>query len=358
MPRATMAHGGENAGAPRRAAPRGADVRIGISGWRYAPWRGTFYPLGWPQARELEYASRRVNSIEINGSFYSLQHPDSYRAWRDATPGDFVFAVKGGRFITHMKRLANVERPLANFFASGVLRLGPKLGPVLWQLPPSFRYDPERLAAFFRLLPRDTAGAAALARRHDRRVSGRAWMRTDALRPLRHAIEVRHESFVDPHFIALLRQWGIALVVADTAGTWPAMEDVTADFVYVRLHGDAELYVSGYGEAALASWARRVRAWAQGRAPAGPRLVAAPAPVRPAGRDVFVYFDNDVKVRAPFDAMALAHRLKIGPRPAPPPDPGSVREAPRTRWPGFGRTPDQAPVLATRPRRATRSPSG
>jgi uncharacterized protein YecE (DUF72 family) len=229
------------------------DIRIGISGWRYPPWRGPFYPPRWPQARELEYASRRVGSVEINGSFYSLQHPNSYRAWRDATPDDFVFAVKGGRFITHMKRLADVERPLANFFASGVLRLGPKLGPILWQLPPSFRFDPERLTAFFRLLPHDTEAAAALARRHDRRVTGRAWMRTEARRPLRHALEVRHESFVDPRFVELLRRWRIALVVADTAGTWPAMEDVTADFVYVRLHGDAELYVSGDTDVALSS---------------------------------------------------------------------------------------------------------
>jgi uncharacterized protein YecE (DUF72 family) len=328
------------------------DIRIGISGWRYPPWRGPFYPRRWPQARELEYASRRVGSVEINGSFYSLQHPDSYRAWRDATPDDFVFAVKGGRFITHMKRLADVERPLANFFASGVLRLGPKLGPILWQLPPSFRFDPERLTAFFRLLPRDTVAAAALARRHDRRVTGRAWMRTDARRPLRHALEVRHESFVDPRFVELLRRWRIALVVADTAGTWPAMEDVTADFVYVRLHGDAELYVSGYTDVALSSWARRVRAWARGRAPANPRLVAPPAPFQPGGRDVFVYFDNDVKVRAPFDAMALAHRLQLGPRPAPPPDLASVREAPRTRWPGFGRARDQGAMPGTPRRRS------
>jgi uncharacterized protein YecE (DUF72 family) len=312
-----------------------ADIRIGISGWRYPRWRGTFYPPRWPQARELDYASRRLASVEINGSFYSLQDPQSYGAWYDATPADFVFAVKGGRFITHMKRLANVETPLANFFASGVLRLRDKLGPILWQLPPSFRFDADRLAAFFHLLPRDTHAAAALARRHDHRVDGRAFTRVIERRPLRHALEVRHESFRDPRFVALLRRHRIGLVVADTAGRWPFIEDVTADFVYVRLHGDIELYVSGYTDAALATWAARVRAWTRGRSPRGARLLAPAAPHRRSGRDVFVYFDNDVKVRAPFDAMALAHRLGLGPRSAAPPSLALVPEAPRTRWPGF-----------------------
>jgi uncharacterized protein YecE (DUF72 family) len=321
-----------------------SDIRIGISGWRYAPWRGVFYPAGWPQARELEYAARHVNSIEINGSFYSLQHPDRYRAWYEQTPDGFLFAVKGSRFITHMKRLRGVEAPLANFFASGLLRLGDKLGPILWQLPPSFRFDADRLAGFFRLLPRDMGSAAALARRHDRRVAGRAWTRADHAQSLRHALEVRHESFRDPRFVALLRRHRIGLVVADTAGRWPFLEDVTADFVYVRLHGDAELYVSGYTDVALDVWAGRVRAWAHGDAPAGAQLVGPPAPRRSAGRHVFVYFDNDVKVRAPFDAAALAERLGLGPgsprcgRPAPPP------ELPRTRWPGL-------PAPRLRPRR-------
>jgi uncharacterized protein YecE (DUF72 family) len=272
-----------------------SEIRVGISGWRYPPWRGTFYPPGWPQARELEYAARHVNSVELNGSFYSLQRPESYQAWHDAVPADFRFAVKGGRFITHMKRLAKVDAPLANFFASGVLRLGEKLGPILWQLPPSMAFDEARLDAFFSLLPRDTPAAAALARRHDRRVTGRAWMRPGPRRAVRHAVEVRHESFRDPGFVALLRRHRIALVVADTAGRWPLMEDVTADFVYVRLHGESELYVSGYPDASLAVWAAKVRAWAS-------------------GRDVFVYFDNDAKVHAPFDATALAARLGLGPR--------------------------------------------
>jgi uncharacterized protein YecE (DUF72 family) len=284
-------------------------LRIGISGWTYAPWRGVFFPKGLPHRRELEYASRQVNSIEINGSFYSLQRPESYRGWYEATPPDFVFALKGSRFITHFKRLANVEVPLANFFASGLLGLREKLGPILWQLPPGFRFDRDRLQAFFQLLPRDTRAASRLARRHDARVENRTETRIDQPRPLRHAMEVRHESFETPEFVSLLRTHNIALVVADTAGKWPFLEDVTSDFVYVRLHGDEELYVSGYSEEALREWARKIRVWARGGNPAGTRRVAAPAPARREGRDVYVYFDNDAKVRAPFDAIALATQL-------------------------------------------------
>lgn len=309
------------------------EIRIGISGWRYAPWRGTFYPRGWPQRRELEYAARHVNSVELNGTFYSLQRPEYFAAWYDAVPPGFRFAVKGGRFITHMKRLAGVETPLANFFASGVLRLRDKLGPILWQLPPIQPFDEARLDAFFRLLPRDTRAAGALARRHDRRVP-RVWLRTDARRPVRHALEVRHASFRDARLVALLRRHRIGLVVADTAGRWPFMEDVTADFVYARLHGDSELYVSGYTDEALTVWARRVRAWAAGETPRGAALTAPPAPPRAAGRDVFVYFDNDAKVRAPFDATALAARLGLGERLVFPERGRRARGAPRARRPG------------------------
>lgn len=288
-------------------------VRIGISGWRYAPWRGVFYPKGLPQRRELEYASRRLGTVEINGSFYALQRPESYRAWLGQVPEDFVFSVKGGRFITHLKKLADVETPLANFFASGVLALGPALGPVLWQLPPSLGFDAGRLARFFDLLPRSTAAAAALAARHDARLDDHAWTTTDADRPLRHVLEVRHASFETPEFPALLREHGIGLVVADTAGKWPRLEDVTADLVYARLHGDVELYVSGYDDVALDRWASRIRAWVAGTEPADARRFGPAAPLAPDGRDVFVYFDNDAKVRAPVDAMALARRLGVGP---------------------------------------------
>ncbi len=312
-------------------------LRIGISGWTYPPWRGVFFPKGWPQKRELEFASRQVNSIEINGSFYSLQRPDSYRAWYAATPEGFVFSVKGGRFITHLKRLKNVETPLANFFASGVLCLREKLGPFLWQLPPSFHFDPARLAAFFHLLPRDTSEASKLARKHDHRLTGRAAVTADATRPLRHAIEVRHPSFATAGFVNLLREHDIALVVADTAGKWPFLEDVTSDFIYVRLHGDEELYVSGYTDSALQEWARKIRSWARGTTPSQTRRVGTPIPSRKDGRAVYVYFDNDVKVRAPFDAMTLAHRLGIGPAPEKPPDAATIRETARRRWPAVKR---------------------
>ena len=288
-----------------------ARIRIGISGWSYPAWRGRFYPKGLVQRRELEYAASRFRSVEINGSFYSLQRPDSYRAWREQTPDDFVFAVKGGRFITHMKKLADVEAPLANFFASGVLALGPRLGPVLWQLPPNLGFDADRLAAFFDLLPRTTTEAARLAARHDRRLNGRAVTETERDQPVRHALEVRHKSYCDAGFVDLLRAHDIALVVADSAGLWPDLEDVTSDFVYVRLHGAEELYVSGYDDAALDGWAAKVRRWHAGESLVGEHTVAPALAKRRAGRDVYVYFDNDAKVHAPFDALGLAERLGV-----------------------------------------------
>jgi len=285
-------------------------IRVGISGWRYAPWRGVFYPRGLPQRQELEFAAERMTTIEVNGSFYALQRPESYRTWAQATPDDFVLSVKGPRFVTHLKKLADVGTPLANFFASGLLALGPKLGPVLWQLPPTLGYDPDRLAAFFAQLPRTTQAAAELATAHDERLDGRAWTTTDADRPVRHVMEVRHATFETPGFVELLRAHDVGLVVADTAGRWPVMHDVTSDVVYVRLHGDTELYVSGYDDAALDRWAARLRVWEAGGEPAGARTLAGPA-APSAGRDVFVYFDNDVKVRAPLDAMALERRLGL-----------------------------------------------
>jgi uncharacterized protein YecE (DUF72 family) len=252
-----------------------------------------------------------LSTIELNGSFYSLQRPEFYAQWHDETPEDFVFAVKGSRYITHVQRLRDVRLPLANFLASGLLRLRAKLGPILWQFPPSMAFDAERFDAFFALLPRDTEAAAALAREHDERLAGRAEVHADARRPLRHAVEIRHRSFVDPAFVALLRRHGIALVVADTAGRWPLLEDLTADFVYVRLHGDEELYASGYSDAALDRWAARIDAWRHGRQVADARLASTdPAPKR-AARSVYVYFDNDIKVRAPYDAAHLAARLGL-----------------------------------------------
>jgi uncharacterized protein YecE (DUF72 family) len=267
------------------------EVRIGTSGWLYPPWRGVFYPPKLPHRRELEYLSSKMNSVEINGTFYSLQRPTSFQRWYEQTPADFTFAVKGARFITHMKKLAGVETPLANFFGSGVLALREKLGPVLWQLPPSLGFDADRLTAFFAQLPRSTEEAAWLARRHDERLKDRSITVTDADRPIRHALEVRHKTFEAAAFPELLRKHAISLVVADTAGRWPLLRDVTADLVYVRLHGDVELYTSGYTDEALDRWANDIRSWMA------------------AGLDVQVHFDNDVKVHAPYDAIHLAERL-------------------------------------------------
>jgi uncharacterized protein YecE (DUF72 family) len=285
-------------------------VRIGISGWKYAGWRGAFYPKGLRQADELGYAATRFDTIEINGTHYSLKRPEAFGAWRDAVPEDFVFAVKGSRFITHMLKLRGAETALANFFASGVLALGAKLGPFLWQLPARSVFKPDRIEDFLNLLPRDTEAAASLARHHDHRVAGRALTETDRRCPLRHAIEIRHPSFLDPAFLRLLRRHGVALVFADTVD-WPYAEDLTADFVYIRLHGSEELYTSGYDGPALDRWAARVRAWAAGTGPDDAILIDRPAPLRRRGRDVYVYFDNDAKVRAPLDARELARRVAL-----------------------------------------------
>ncbi len=275
------------------------DVRIGTSGWLYPPWRGVFYPPKLAHRAELQYLSSQLNSVEINGTFYSLQRPTSFQNWYRQTPDDFTFAVKGARFITHMKKLADVDTPLANFFASGVLALGHKLGPILWQLPPTLGFDAERLASFFSRLPRSTGEAAWLARRHDERLTDRSFTTAIVDQPLRHALEIRHKSFQTPAFPDLLREHAIALVVADTAGRWPLLRDVTADLVYVRLHGDVELYTSGYTDEALGRWAAEIRRWAA------------------AGLDVQVHFDNDVKVHAPYDAIRLAE-LVGAPVAAPP----------------------------------------
>lgn len=287
------------------------DIRIGISGWTYKPWRGVFYPEGLPQKQELSYAAEHFRSIEINGTFYGMQRPSSFATWYDATPEDFVFAVKGSRYITHMRRLKDIETPLANFLASGVLRLGKKLGPILWQFPPRLKFDPDRFEAFFKLLPKDTDEASDLAGRHDARLDDRAYVETDESRPMRHAVEIRHDSFRSPDFIDLLRRYRIGLVVADTVD-WPLLMDLTAVFVYCRLHGSEQLYVSGYDDEALDRWAHLVAEWVKGRDPKEAQRVLPPSPSRAHGRDVYVYFDNDVKVRAPRDAESLAVRLNSG----------------------------------------------
>ena len=291
---------------PRRISA--GKIHIGISGWRYPGWRGVFYPAKLPQRRELEFASQKFNTIELNGSFYSLQKPSSFLQWYAETPKEFVFAVKGSRYITHMRRLGDVEGPLANFLAQGLLQLAGKLGPILWQFPANFKFEPERLEQFFQLLPRTQQEAAMLAQRHDERLNGRSWFEVVKNARLRHAIEIRNESFVCEEFIRLLRRYRIGLVVADTV-EWPLLLDVTADFVYCRLHGSEQLYASGYSDKALDMWARRIATWATGgEVQDGRRASRRNAPTRK-GRDIFVYFDNDMKVRAPFDAEQLQAKV-------------------------------------------------
>lgn len=268
-------------------------IRVGISGWTYPPWRGGFYPVGLAQKKELSFAAERLTSIEINGTFYALQRPASFASWHAQVPDDFVFSIKGVRFITHMKKLNDVGLPLANFFASGVLALERKLGPFLWQLPPNLGYNAERLQSFFELLPRTAGAAAELGAQHDTKIGpDRELIVTKSpSHPLRHALEVRHDSFKNTEFVDLARHHNVAVVVGDNPGQWPVIEETTSDFMYLRLHGDEALYSSGYTQEALQGWADKVKDWT--------RSVS----------DVFVYCDNDAKGHAPFDAMNLINLL-------------------------------------------------
>lgn len=282
-----------------------AAIHIGMSGWRYAPWRGDFYPKGLVQKNELKFASRAVNSIEINGSFYALQTPQRYRGWAADTPENFVFSIKAPRLITHIKRLHEIEQPLANFFASGLGQLHDRLGAILWQFPPSFKFDAVLMEAFLAQLPTDGKAAKKLASQSDERMQVEGYLDWQGKRALRHAVEIRNDSFVDPAFIELLRKFNVALVIADTAKKWPYAEDLTADFVYMRLHGDKKLYSSGYSDAALKRWHERMDAWRHGKQPADAHLISPDSKPSPGPRDIYCYFDNDIKVRSPYDARAL-----------------------------------------------------
>jgi uncharacterized protein YecE (DUF72 family) len=287
------------------------EIRVGISGWRYVPWRGVFYPPKLPQRQELEYASSKLTSLEINGTFYSLQRPTSFQSWYKETPANFKFSVKGPRYITHIQRLREVEAPLANFLASGVLLLRDKLGPLLWQFPPSFKFEPEKMENFLKMLPHDTAAGKYLASNHD------SWMKKRAAfddvedgHKLRHAIEIRNKSFAVPEFLEMLRKYDVAIVCADTV-EWPKITDVTSDFIYCRMHGSEVLYASGYDAKALEECAKWVLAWAKGGEPTTEKILKTKPP-KVNARDVFVYFDNDAKVRAPFDAQELIKRVTPG----------------------------------------------
>lgn len=288
------------------------DIRIGISGWRYAPWRRHFYPEGLPQRRELEFASRAVNSIEINGSFYALQTPERYAGWRDDTPEDFIFSIKAPRYITHTKRLRDIETPMANFFASGIFQLKKKLGPILWQFPPGFKFNPELFESFLQSLPHTGEAAKACAQHCDPRLQREGYLDIPVRYKLRHAVEIRNQSFVTEKFIGLLRKYKVALVVADTAGKWPYAEDLTGDFVYMRLHGDEQLYSSGYSDKALTRWQKRITAWSRGSQPADAVLISsAHQRISADTRNIYCYFDNDVKVHAPYNARTLLEKLGL-----------------------------------------------
>ena len=259
-------------------------IRIGIGGWTYEPWRGTFYPEKLPQKRELEYASRRLTSIEINGTFYGSQKPESFLKWHDETPDGFVFSLKAPRFATNRKVLADAGDSIARFFASGVMELKDKLGPINWQLAPTKKFDPADFEAFLKLLPKEAEGRA-----------------------LRHVVEVRDPSFRSPDFIALVRQHGVAVVIAADS-TYPQIADATAPFVYARIMGTQETAALGYSDAALVLWAARAQAWASGAAVDGLDCVD-PRPADGVARDVYIYVISGHKVRNPSAAMALLERL-------------------------------------------------
>ncbi len=263
------------------AKPR---IRVGIGGWTFAPWRASFYPAGLPHRRELEHASRHLSSIEVNGTFYGSQKPETFAKWHDEAPDDFVFALKGPRFATNRRMLAEAGESVERFVNSGVLELKDKLGPINWQLAPTKTFDPEDLEAFLKLLPRSAGGRA-----------------------LRHAVEVRHDSFRAPDLVALAREHGVAIVIAGDS-KYPQIADATADFIYARIMGTVEGEEVGYPAATLDAWVERARSWASGTAPEGLETVAPPAKAGP-GRDVFLYVISGFKRRNPAAAMALIERL-------------------------------------------------
>ena len=262
-------------------------IRVGIGGWVYAPWRGNFYPEGLPQARELAHASRQLTTIEINGTFYGTQRPESFRKWAAETPDDFVFSLKAPRYATHRRVLAEAGPSVERFVVGGIGELKGKLGPILWQFPPTKQFEPADFAAFLALLPKALDG-----------------------RPLRHAVEVRHASFHAAAFIELMRRAGVAIALVDSE-KHPLFADVTADFVYARLQHTQEKIATGYAAEALDSWAKRARAFAAGDAPDDLPRLAGPAPRTP--RDVFVYMIAGAKLRAPAAAMALIERVRKPP---------------------------------------------
>lgn len=266
-------------------AKKSGKIHIGIGGWTFAPWRGVFYPEKLTQAKELSYAASKLTSIEINGTYYGSQKPESFRKWANDVPNGFVFSVKGPRFATNRRVLAEAGDSIQRFYDSGVLELRDRLGPVLWQFAPTKKFDEADFGAFLELLPRELEGRA-----------------------LRHVVEVRHDSFCTPSFIALLRQFGIAVVYADHA-KYPAIADITADFVYARLQTGKDTVKTAYPPKALDEWSERFKLWASGGEPDDlPRFDKVSAKKQP--RDVFGYVIHEGKIRAPAGAMELIERVK------------------------------------------------
>jgi len=258
-------------------------IRVGIGGWTFEPWRGTFYPAGLPHRRELEHASRQLTSIEINGTFYGSQKPESFAKWHDETPDDFVFALKGPRYATNRRVLAEAGPSVERFMTGGLLELKDKLGPINWQFAATKKFDPEDFEGFLKLLPKSVEGRA-----------------------IRHAVEVRHDSFRTPEFVDLARAHGVAVITAADSD-YPQIADPTADFVYARIMGAREAEATGYAAAELDAWAERARIWASGGVPDG--LATVGEPPRANGRDVFLYVISGFKVRNPAAARALIERL-------------------------------------------------
>lgn len=282
-------------------------IRVGVSGWDYDDWADGFYPPGLPRRRRLQHAARLLDTIEVNATFYGLVSARAVRRWREQLSPRTVLAVKGSRFITHTLRLATSEQALANVLACGLLELGHHLGPMLWQLSPRQTFDAGVLEDFVRLLPHDTAAAAALARRHDGRVREPS-IPDGTPHRMRHVLEPRHRSFLCEEAVGILRRHGVALAFSH-GSAWPYLEEVTAGFVYVRLHGPGRLYASAYTEAELRGWAERVRCWQQGAEPPDARRISARSPPARVGRDVYVYFDNDAHGYAPRQALTLRRLL-------------------------------------------------
>lgn len=288
-----------------------AKIHIGMSGWTHAGWRGGFYPKGLVQKKELHYASRQVNSIEVNGTFYSLQKPDSFQRWYDETPEDFVFAIKAPQYITHIRRLKEVDEAVSTFLASGLFCLKEKLGPILWQFPPNVMLKDDRFEKFLKLLPYDSKAAAKLAKNHSSRIEGRSYTKVDGDYPIRHAFEFRHDSFANEGFIEMLREYGVAVVFAHSGMKSPYMEDLTADFVYARMHGQESQYKKGYPKETIDWIAKRVDLWTQGRQPIESEHRVSPTKPKKVERDAYIYFDTEEKDYAPLDAINLAERLGI-----------------------------------------------